>query len=216
MCMWGDQLRQLNGVYDQNNHQQQHQHRKFHISTSLVRLKIQIHQCVCMSVYVHVGEICVCVKNNATRLAPRRNGTKALGSGSWLCLLALALSSGSWPLHPSEATMRRRAGAQWGEGYMAKTFSALAPLPPFFGTRPLHPSDATMRCEGWRLMGRSCGWKIHLDPSLGSSPLPPYPNQHQSTTNSRDISRVVLKSLGNVMSGVTLHGCLWCWAILYV
>ena len=84
------------------------------------------------------------------------------------------------------------------------------------GSSLLHPSDATMRCEGWRLMGRSCGWKIHLDPSLGSSPLPPYPNQHQSTTTSRDISRVVLRSLENVMSGVTLHGCLWCWAILYV
>ena len=82
-------------------------------STSLVRLKIRIHQCVCMSVYVSEW-ICVCVKNKATRLAPRRNGTKALGSGSWLCLLALALSSGSWPLHPSEG-LETNGTKLWGK-----------------------------------------------------------------------------------------------------
>ena len=82
----------------------------------------------------------------------RRLLALALGSASWLWLLA-----GSWPLHPSEATMRRRTGAQWGEGYMAKTFSALAPLPPFFGTRPLHPSDATMRRRAGAQWGEAVG-----------------------------------------------------------
>ena len=143
-----------------------------------------------MSVYVHVGKICVCVKNNATRLAPRRNGTKALGSGSWLCLLAFALGRlfASPPKRRDDALrgLETHGAKLWVED-PSRSISRLFPLfPSFFGTRPLHPSDATMRCEGWRLMGRSCGWKIHLDPSLGSSPLPPYPNQHQSTTTSRD------------------------------
>ena len=150
---------------------------------------------------------------------------KALGSCSWKALalgrlLALALGRlfASPPKRRDDALrgLETHGAKLWVED-PSRSISRLFPLfPSFFGTRPLHPSDATMRCEGWRLMGRSCGWKIHLDPSLGSSPLPPYPNQHQSTTTSRDISRVVLKSLGNVMSGVTLHGCLWCWAILYV
>ena len=89
-------------------------------STSLVRLKIRIHQCVCMSVYVSEW-ICVCVKNKATRLAPRRNGTKALGSGSWRCLLALALSSGSWPLHPSEG-LETNGAKLWRRSPISRLF----------------------------------------------------------------------------------------------
>jgi hypothetical protein len=171
----------------------------------------------------------------------RRLLALALGSASWLWLLALA---------PGLSTLAKRRCDEGLEHNGAKAIwrrpSRLLPLFPLslalglstLATRrcdeglehngakaiwrrpsrlfPLFPLNLALGlstlAKGWRLMGRSCGAKSFL----ALPPLPPYPNQHQSTTTSRDISRVVLKSLENVMSGVTLHGCLWCWAILYV